>query len=71
MTTIFTQDDTHNGGFYVNQNVRGKVAGHFTIIGFRSVGGTRIADMIERCPKTGDTMKGTINLPVDCLEAGE
>lgn len=55
--------------FQVNQIVRGKVAGHFVILGFRTVGGEDYAQLKSVDPVSGRTMRGELCLPLSALVA--
>lgn len=55
--------------FKVNQIVKGKRAGTFVILAFRSIGGEQYAQVKEVCPVTGKARRGEMALPVDALVA--
>tara|TARA_R110000803_G_scaffold94877_1_gene162635 strand:- start:1057 stop:1260 length:204 start_codon:yes stop_codon:yes gene_type:complete len=55
--------------FKVNQIVKGKVAGHFVVLGFRVIDGQDYAQL--KCVDSGDytkTARGEIALPIEALE---
>ena len=55
--------------FQVNQIVRGKVAGVFVILGFRTgADGQEWAMLKEIDPNTQKTYPGGLSLPVDCIK---
>lgn len=54
--------------FQTNQIVKGKVAGTFVVLGFRTIGGEQYAQLKECDPTTGRTMRGEICLPVTALK---
>lgn len=54
--------------FKVNQIVKGKVAGHFVILGFRSIDGIEHAQVKCVDPKDHtNTAPGELALPIDSL----
>jgi hypothetical protein len=54
----------------VNQIVKGKHAGVFVILGFRTVGGLEYAQLKEVNPANhAEVAPGELCLPADCLEA--
>ena len=53
----------------VNQIVKGVKVGTFVILGFRTIGNERYAQLKEVCPITGRKMRGEIALPVSALKA--
>ena len=56
--------------FEVNQIVKGKVAGHFIVLGFRKIGGEDYAQL--KCVDPSDYTKtdpGELALPIRALEA--
>ncbi len=56
------------GRFSVNQIVKGKVAGHFVILGFTFHGLTEYAVVKIVNPKNySETMYGEIHMPVEAL----
>ena len=59
--------------FKVNQIVKGKVAGHFVVLGFRSdLGNEVFAKLKSVNPKNfGEVSKGELALPLSALEAVE
>ena len=56
--------------FEVNQIVKGKVAGHFVVLGFRTIGGEDYAQLksVEPSDYT-KTASGELALPIESLEA--
>jgi hypothetical protein len=55
--------------FQIGQIVKGKVAGNFVVLRFRTVGGEEYAQLKEVCPITGHKMRGEICLPLSALKA--
>lgn len=67
-------NDKHNTGvndmFNVNQIVKGKRAGTFVILGFRTIGGEDYAQLKEVNPNNyAETAPGEMALPLDAIEA--
>ena len=57
-------------GFKLNQIVKGKVAGHFVVLGFRKISGEDYAQLKAVPPKDYTrTASGEIALPISALEA--
>ena len=55
--------------FEVNQIVKGKVAGHFVVLGLRTIGGEDYAQL--KCVEPRDytnTSGGELALPIEALE---
>jgi hypothetical protein len=57
-------------GFKLNQIVKGKVAGHFVVLGFRKISGEDYAQLKAVDPKDYTRIaSGEIALPISALEA--
>ena len=57
-------------GFKLNQIVKGKVAGHFVVLGFRKISGEDYAQLKSVDPKDYTrSASGEIALPISALEA--
>lgn len=54
--------------FSVNQIVKGHKAGTFVILGFRTIGGERWAQLKEVCPLTHRPARGELALPLTALK---
>lgn len=54
--------------FQVNQIVKGRVAGQFVILAFRTIGGEQYAQVKEYDASTGKTRRGEMALPVVSLK---
>ncbi len=57
--------------FQVNQIVKGKTAGQFVILSFRTIGGEQYAQVKEVCAVTGKARRGEMALPVSALKAAQ
>ena len=56
--------------FSINQIVKGKVAGLFIILGFRTIAGEEVADLKEMNPANhNEFAPGEVTLPLDCIVA--
>ena len=53
--------------FQVNQSVKGKVAGTFAILGFRTIGGEQYAQLKPVHPVTHEAGKGELALPLTAI----
>lgn len=55
--------------FQVNQIVKGKVTGHFVILGFRQISGETYAQVKRIDPRDQSAYPGEFALPVTALQA--
>ena len=56
--------------FKLNQIVKGKIAGHFVVLGFRKIAGEDYAQLKSVDPKDYTrTASGELALPISALEA--
>ena len=55
--------------FQVNQVVKGKTAGQFVILAFRTIGGEQYAQVKEYDEVTGKARRGEIALPLTAIKA--
>ena len=55
--------------FQVHQIVKGKKAGYFVILGFKTIGSEEYAQLKLVEPKTQKTYPGELALPLKALEA--
>ena len=63
-----TKDNMNN--FSISQIVKGKVAGLFITLGFRTIAGEEVADLKEINPENHDEFApGEVTLPLDCIVA--
>jgi hypothetical protein len=53
--------------FQVNQIVKGKTAGQFVILAFRTIGGEQYVQVKEICTVTGRARRGEMALPVSAI----
>ena len=53
--------------FSINQIVKGKVAGVFVIVGFRSIDGVEYAQVKRYNQETGEAARGEFALPLDSI----
>jgi hypothetical protein len=54
--------------FNINQIVSGKVAGHFVVLGYRTVGGERVVQVKPYNTVTGATGRGEFAISEDSLK---
>lgn len=54
--------------FNINQIVKGK-AGHFIVLGFRTIAGEELVQVKPYNPATGEAGRGEMALSADCLQA--
>jgi hypothetical protein len=66
--TFDDKDAKMNAGFEINDVVYGVRCGKFMIVGFRTVGGTQVADCKEVGPN-GEIGRGEIAMPLDCIQS--
>ena len=55
--------------FQVNQIVKGKIAGHFIVLGFRVIGGEEMVQVKPYNPAIGKAGRGEMALPASALQA--
>lgn len=53
--------------FNVNQIVKGKVAGHFIVLGYREMNGKEFVQVKPYCMKTGKALRGEMALEESAL----
>ena len=68
-STVLTTNPKEPSMFNTNQIVKGKVAGHFIILGQRTIAGEQFYQVKAYNPQTGEAAKGELALPADALQA--
>jgi len=48
--------------------VKGKVCGTFAVLGFRTIGGDRYAQLKPVCSQTQKMLSGELALPIDAIQ---